>query len=204
MRVRARIASTVVALAMAASLAFLILPAALLVVASGRPGGAFGGGGPLGWNNYVLLLQSGYGRFVMNSLWVCIGATVVGTVVSLYAAYALSRMNFPGRKSIFLVILSGQFFPWIVLVTPIFVLFARSALTNNLVALGAAYASVMVPFSVYLLLGYLATVPKSLDEAALIEGAGTHTIIWKIVVPLAWPGLVATATYGFLQCWSWP
>ena len=128
--------------------------------------------------------------------------TVVGTVISLYAAYAISRLNFPGRRSVIAVILSGQFFPWIVLVTPLFILFARAALSNSLVALGGAYAAVMVPFSVYLLLGYLATVPRSLDEAALMDGASRNDIIWRIIVPVTWPGLVATATYGFLQCWS--
>jgi len=60
----------------------------------------------------------------------------------------------------------------------------------------------MVPFSVYLLLGYLATVPRSLDEAAIMDGASRNDIVWRIIVPVTWPGLVATATYGFLQCWS--
>lgn len=195
-------ASTLIAAGLAAVLAFLLLPAILLLLASMSSSGSMGGAGALTLDNYIRLFEQGFGRFMLNSLMVCIGATVVGTAISLYAAYAISRLNFPGRRSVIAVILSGQFFPWIVLVTPLFILFARAALSNSLVALAAAYAAVMVPFSVYLLLGYLATVPRSLDEAALMDGASRNDIIWRIIVPVTWPGLVATATYGFLQCWS--
>ncbi len=195
-------ASVLVAMALAAVLAFLLLPAMLLLVASLGTGGALGASGAFTLGNYLRLFESGFSRFMLNSLLVCTGATLAGTVISLYAAYAISRLNFPGRRSVVAVILSGQFFPWIVLVTPLFILFARAALSNNLVALGAAYAAVMVPFSVYLLLGYLATVPRSLDEAAIMDGASRNDIVWRIIVPVTWPGLVATATYGFLQCWS--
>lgn len=195
-------ASVLVAAALAAVLAFLLLPAMLLLVASLGTGGAMGASGAFTMGNYLRLLESGFSRFMLNSILVCTGATIVGTVISLYAAYAISRLNFPGRRSMVAVILSGQFFPWIVLVTPLFLLFARAALSNSLVALGAAYAAVMVPFSVYLLLGYLATVPRSLDEAAIMDGASRNDIVWRIIVPVTWPGLVATATYGFLQCWS--
>lgn len=194
--------SALVATALAAVLAFLLLPAMLLLVASLSSGGALGGTIGFTPRNYLRLFESGFSRFMLNSLLVCTGATVVGTVISLYAAYAISRLNFPGRRSVVAVILSGQFFPWIVLVTPLFLLFARAALSNSLVALGAAYAAVMVPFSVYLLLGYLATVPRSLDEAAFMDGASRNDVVWRIIVPVTWPGLVATATYGFLQCWS--
>lgn len=195
-------ASVLIATAVAVVLAFLLLPAMLLLVASLSASGALGGSGAFTLDNYLRLFESGFSRYMLNSLMVCIGATVAGTVISLYAAYAISRLNFPGRRSVITIILSGQFFPWIVLVTPIFILFARAALSNNLVALGAAYAAVMVPFSVYLLLGYLATVPRSLDEAAIMDGASRNDIVWRIIVPVTWPGLVATATYGFLQCWS--
>ena len=195
-------ASVLVAVALAAVLAFLLLPAMLLLVASLSASGALGGTGAFTLGNYLRLFESGFSRFMLNSLLVCTGATIIGTVISLYAAYAISRLNFPGRRSVVAVILSGQFFPWIVLVTPLFLLFARAALSNSLVALAAAYAAVMVPFSVYLLLGYLATVPRSLDEAAIMDGASRNDIVWRIIVPVTWPGLVATATYGFLQCWS--
>ena len=99
-------------------------------------------------------------------------------------------------------VLLGQVFPWIVLVNPLFVVFARSGLTNSYAGMIFCYTAFTIPFSVYMLTGYLATVPKNLDEAALIDGATRLQIIWRIVFPIMLPGIVATATYAFLLCWT--
>jgi ABC-type glycerol-3-phosphate transport system permease component len=99
-------------------------------------------------------------------------------------------------------VLFGQTFPWIVLVTPVFILFARMGLLNNWLSMIFIYVAVSLPFSIYLLVGYLRAVPKSLDEAALLDGATRLQIVWKIIFPIMLPGIVATATYAFLLCWS--
>ena len=96
----------------------------------------------------------------------------------------------------------GQTFPWIILVTPLFILFARLGLLNNYLGMIFVYVSVSIPFSIYLLVGYLEAVPRSLDEAAILDGCSQFQVIWRIVFPLMLPGVVATATYGFLLCWS--
>jgi len=99
-------------------------------------------------------------------------------------------------------ILFGQVFPWIVLINPLFVAFATMHLINSYVGMILTYTAFTIPFSVYMLVGYLVTVPKSLDEAAIIDGASRWQVIWYIICPVMLPGFVATATYAFLLCWT--
>lgn len=152
--------------------------------------------------NYTTLLSSGFARNIFNSLYLCIVSVLVSTVVSVHAAYVFSRKSFRAKRTLFASILFGQTFPWIILVTPIFILFARLGLLNNPLSMIFVYVAVSIPFSTYLLVGYLRAVPKSLDEAAIIDGASHLQIIWRIVFPVMLPGIVATATYAFLLCWS--
>ena len=86
--------------------------------------------------------------------------------------------------------------------TPLFILFARLGLLNNYLGMIFVYVSVSIPFSIYLLVGYLEAVPRSLDEAAILDGCSQFQVIWRIVFPIMLPGVVATATYAFLLCWS--
>ena len=86
--------------------------------------------------------------------------------------------------------------------TPLFILFARLGLLNNYVGMIFVYVSVSIPFSIYVLDGYLEAVPRSLDEAAILDGCSQYQVIWRIVFPIMLPGVVATATYAFLLCWS--
>ncbi len=154
------------------------------------------------FQNYVGLLSQGFGRNIFNSLFLCLTAVAVSTVISVHAAYAFSRKRFRGKRLLFSSVLFGQTFPWTILVTPIFILFARLGLLNNPLSMIFIYVAVSIPFSIYLLVGYLQAVPVSLDEAAVIDGAGNFHIIWRIIFPVMLPGIVATATYAFLLCWS--
>jgi ABC-type glycerol-3-phosphate transport system permease component len=118
------------------------------------------------------------------------------------AAYAFSRFDFRFKRALFTGILFGQVFPWIVLINPLFVAFAALHLINSYIGMILTYTAFTVPFSVYMLVGYLVTVPKSLDEAAIIDGASRWQVIWYIICPVILPGFVATATYAFLLCWT--
>ena len=158
--------------------------------------------GGLTLKNYGKILSDGYFTYVINSLYICTAATVLACTISLFAAYGLSRFRFPGRGFVFGAIMGGQFFPWIILVNPIFIFFARAGLINSHLGLILCYTAFVTPFTVYLLAGYLTTVPKSLDEAAIVDGANRLQVIWFVVLPIMWPGLVAAATFGFLQSWS--
>ena len=120
----------------------------------------------------------------------------------MIAAYVFSRTRFRWKRTIFGAVMLGQTFPWIVLVTPVFILFARLGLLNSYAGMVFCYVAITIPFSIYLLVGYLESVPRSLDETAIIDGCPRFQVIWRIVFPIMLPGVVATATYSFLLCWS--
>lgn len=200
-----RFGTELVILAMALTmLVFFVYPTIWILFASFKTQETIFGGrsGHFTLQNYVALFQSGYTRALMNSFVVCIASVATSVFVSVLAAYAFSRMAFVGRGVLFRTVLLGQTFPWIVLVTPLFAWFARIGLLDSRFGLAAAYVAVTIPFSIYMLVGYLQGVPRSLDEAALIDGASYWQILWKVIFPVILPGVVATATYSFLVCWG--
>ena len=152
--------------------------------------------------NYLDLFATGFGRFIFNSLYLCISAVVLATFVSVLAAYVFSRMRWRWKRYVFGSVLLGQCFPWIILVTPLFILFAQLGLLNSHLSMLFVYTAISIPFSIYLLVGYLESVPRELDEAAIIDGCSRFGVIWRIVFPIMLPGVVATATYAFLLCWT--
>ena len=131
-----------------------------------------------------------------------IAAVKCARFCTLFAAFCLSRFRFRGRGFLFGAILGGQFFPWIILVNPIFIIFARRGLISSHLGLILCYTAFITPFTIYLLVGYLTTIPKSLDEVAVVDGANRLQVVGYVILPIMWPGLVAVATYGFLQRWS--
>ena len=152
--------------------------------------------------NYRRLFASGFGVHIGNSLLISLTAVLISTFVSVIAAYVFSRRRFRWKSAIFGGVMLGQTFPWIILVTPVFILFARLGLLNTYLGIIVCYVAVTIPFSVYLLVGYLESVPRSLDEMAIIDGCPPFQVIWRIVFPIMLPGVVATATYAFILCWS--
>jgi ABC-type glycerol-3-phosphate transport system permease component len=154
------------------------------------------------FDNYIELMESGFGVFIFNSLLICLIAVLISTFVSVIAAYVFSRKRFRGKRIVFGSVMLGQTFPWIILVTPMFILFAQLGLLNTYGGMIFCYVAVTIPFSVYLLTGYLESVPRSLDEAAIIDGCPQFQVIWRIIFPIILPGIVATATYSFLLMWS--
>ncbi|MCP4385339.1 MAG: carbohydrate ABC transporter permease [Hyphomicrobiales bacterium] len=152
--------------------------------------------------HYETIFAAGFGRFIFNSLFICIIAVIISTFVSVIASYVFSRKRFRGKKVVFGSVILGQMFPWIILVTPLFILFARLGLLNSYIGMIMAYVAISLPFSVYLLVGYLETVPRELDEAAVMDGCSQFQIIWTIIFPVMLPGIVATATYAFLLMWT--
>jgi ABC-type glycerol-3-phosphate transport system permease component len=197
------LAMVLVLAATAVMLCLMVAPALYIVYGSFKAGGGMlGETSGFTLANYRRIFAAGFGLFTLNSLVICLAATLVSTAVSVCAAYVFSRFRFRGRRVLFAAVLLGQMFPWIVLVNPLFVAFARWNLTNSYAGMVFCYTAFTIPFSVYMLTGYLATVPKSLDEAARIDGATRFQIVWRIVFPIMLPGIVATATYAFLLCWT--
>jgi ABC-type glycerol-3-phosphate transport system permease component len=180
----------------------LVYPMVYICVGSFQPGGGLFGATTFTWDNYIKLFQTGFARLLINSAVICIIATAIATAASISAAYVFSRFRFRGKNLVFGSILFGQMFPWIVLVNPLFIILTRASLTNTYAGIIFCYTAISIPFSVYMLTGYLATVPKELDEAALIDGASRFQIVWKIIVPVMMPGIVSTMTYAFMLCWT--
>ena len=182
----------------------LVYPTAWIFVASFRtPETMFAPGRHVyTLDNYRALLASEFSRSIANSLFLCVASVLVSTGVSVIAAYVFSRMRFRMKRALFGSVMLGQTFPWIILVTPVFVLFARLGLLNSASGMIFVYVAVSIPFSIYLLVGYLESVPRTLDEAAIIDGCSRLQVVVKIVFPIMMPGVVATATYAFMLCWS--
>jgi ABC-type glycerol-3-phosphate transport system permease component len=150
----------------------------------------------------ALLATTTFPTYIRNSLFVCLASTLLAVIISLLAAYSFSRRQFRWRGLLLILVVFSQLFPYVILITPIYVLFFHLKLVNNYLGLIIAYIATTVPFSVYMLLGYLDSVPRELDEAAIIDGCSTLRVIWAVVLPVAWPGVAATAIYSFAQAWN--
>jgi arabinogalactan oligomer / maltooligosaccharide transport system permease protein len=141
-------------------------------------------------------------RHTMNSLVVALATTVVGLALSCTAAYALSRFRFRGQRTSLTTFLVVQMFPATLLTLPLYVLLDRLGLLNSLTGLVLVYATTAIPFCTWTLKGYFDTLPRDLEEAARIDGASAWQIFWKVMLPLARPGLAVTALFAFMTAWN--
>ncbi|MCK0116804.1 carbohydrate ABC transporter permease [Isoptericola sp. S6320L] len=144
----------------------------------------------------------GLGRFVLNSLVVAISTVALSVVVSILGAYAAARLRFWGRGAVSGLILAVYLFPGIVLSVPLFVLLARAGLTGSLLGLFLVYVAATVPVSIYMMRNYFEALPESVEEAAIIDGASLPRMLRSVVLPIALPGVVATAVYVFMIAWN--
>ena len=129
-------------------------------------------------DNYRALLASEFSRSIANSLFLCVASVLVSTGVSVIAAYVFKNA-LPMKRALFGSVMLGQTFPWIILVTPVSVLFAKLGLLNSASGMIFVYVAVSIPFSIYLLVGYLESVPRTLDEAAIIDGCSRLQVVVK-------------------------
>jgi multiple sugar transport system permease protein len=148
-----------------------------------------------------LFVNYGFGRFFFNSIAVAIGSTLIAVPLAFFAAYAFNRFRFGGRSLQF-GILGLQMLPPIVLSIPIYILMSTLNLLNTRVALIVAYLSFNLPFIIWMLLGFLEGIPLELEEAATIDGATRLQIVFRIVFPLATPGVMASGIFSFILCWN--
>jgi arabinogalactan oligomer/maltooligosaccharide transport system permease protein len=151
--------------------------------------------------NYVLT-ETNFPLWMLNSVIVAGITMAVGVFMSASTGYALSRFNFPGRRQLMLVFLVTQMFPVAILIVPIYVIMANLGLIDTLASLVFAYLTVAVPFCAWMLRGYFDTISTSLDEAASMDGCGPFATFWRIILPLARPGLAVTAFFTFLTAWG--
>src|SRR5216683_2254542 len=143
-----------------------------------------------------------FSRFFLNSLWVCSVTMVLTTMVSVLAGYAIARFRFAGRDALLLIFLATQMFPSVLLIAPLLTQWRALGLIDTYQALIYSNFSFTVPFTVWMMVGYFSSIPRDLEESAMIDGCNHFGALCRIVLPLAAPGIAATAIFAFVVSWS--
>lgn len=152
-------------------------------------------------NYRFMLLHTTYPVYYLNTLKVSIITTVFALVISVFAGYSLSRFRFRGRGFLGVLIIAVQMFPYVLLVIPMFIVMRSLGLIDTHLSLIIAYSTFALPFSTWMLKGYFDTISVSLEEAAIIDGCRRSQILFRIILPLSAPGLVAVAMFTFILGW---
>lgn len=153
--------------------------------------------------NYTNIFQSeDMLRPFFNSLVVAVGATVITMILSLLAAYGFSRYYFKGREFILSFLVNLRTFPALLLAIALYVMAVKTGLYNTYVPLIMANTMMNLPFAIWNVKTVMDGIPRDLEESALVDGLSRTSVIWKIIVPVATPGLAATAIYVFILTWN--
>ncbi|MEU6800791.1 carbohydrate ABC transporter permease [Streptomyces neyagawaensis] len=139
---------------------------------------------------------------VGRSLVVSLTVVVIGIVVGMLAALAISRFAFRGRKVVIVGILAVQMVPLVAMIIPVFLLLNDLGQYDRLTGLIITYLTFILPFTVWTLRGFIVNIPRELEEAAMVDGCSRTTAFLRVVFPLLAPGMVATSVYGFIQAWN--
>jgi multiple sugar transport system permease protein len=149
-----------------------------------------------------LLQASDFPIYLFNSMVVALFSTAFTVLLALPAAYAFFRMEFPGRNALYKTILLAYAFPGVVVLIPLYGLFAKVGLIDSPVALVIVNVAFALPFSIWMMRSFLATVPREIEEAAVVDGAPTTTILVRILMPLIAPGIASVAIFAFISSWT--
>jgi len=157
----------------------------------------------LRWSNYTeLFTKYTFGPALINSI-IISSVVAVGTIViSLYCAYAVSRMQFIGKTLMPQLFLMAYLIPRTILFIPIYLMLARIGLLNSIWGLMLVYPTITIPYATWVLISYFQGTPREMEEAAEVDGATRRQIIWMIIFPIAKPSLVSTLIFSFTLCWS--
>ena len=141
-------------------------------------------------------------RFFINSYVVALSVTALTLLVAILAAYAFSRFEFRFKRPINMIIVSVQAVPPITLLIPYFGLVVTLGLYNTYPGLILTYMVFTLPYAIIMMTGYFNTLPRELDEAVRVDGAGSMTALWRVLVPIATPGIVSVGIYTFMIAWN--
>ncbi len=146
--------------------------------------------------------------YFVNSLIVAGAATLCSVTIAVFAAYAVSRYSFRGKRVFTVTVLSTQMFPGILFLLPLFLIYVNIGNATGIALFGSrgglilTYLTFSLPFSIWMLIGYFDSVPRDLDEAAKVDGCGPLGALFRVIVPAAIPGIVAVAVYAFMTAWG--
>ena len=142
------------------------------------------------------------GTAVLNSLVVAGATTLLCVPLGALCAYALARVPFRGRTFVLTSVLAISMFPQISIVSPLYLILRALRLIDTYTGLVLPYLTFALPLTIWLLVGFFRQLPRELEEAASMDGAGRLRTLWTVVLPLSWPGLATTAILTFLYCWN--
>ncbi|AXE37596.1 carbohydrate ABC transporter permease [Acidipropionibacterium virtanenii] len=146
--------------------------------------------------------------YFVNSLIVCSIATLCSVIIAIFASFAISRWRFKGRSIFSTTVLSTQMFPGVLFLLPLYIIFVNIDTSTGITLIGTklgliiTYLTFSLPFSIWMLAGYLDGIPRELDEASMVDGCTPWGALWRVVLPAARPGVVAVAIYSFMTAWG--
>jgi ABC-type glycerol-3-phosphate transport system permease component len=158
---------------------------------------------PFTWENYTgLWLGTRFPLWLRNSVVTAVLVTVITAVIASLSGYAVARLRFPGREFVASLILVLYLIPPALLFIPLYRVLAELGATNTIASLVLSYPTFTVPFCTWLLIGFFKSLPKELEESALVDGASRTTALTRVLLPLAAPGIVASAIFAFTLSWN--
>ncbi|WP_375165051.1 sugar ABC transporter permease [Streptomyces sp.] len=153
--------------------------------------------------NYTNLLNdTPFLSWFWNSLLVAVLTTLVGVFISATTGYAVSRFRFPGKRGLMWTLLITQMFPVAVLIVPIYNIMGSLGLLNRSAGLVITYLTIAVPFCAWMMKGFFDTIPREIDESGYVDGLTPFGTFWRLILPLAKPGIAVTAFYSFITAWG--
>ncbi len=153
--------------------------------------------------NYVsLFAKADFATYVVNSLLVATAAATVATLISLLSAYVLARFEFRSRSAVLMAFLVTQMIPAFIALGPLYLLMVQLKLVDNRFGLILVYIAVCIPFCTIMLRGFFANIPDALEEAAMIDGCSRLGALFRVIVPVMKPGIVAAFIFNFVNCWN--
>ncbi|MGD0627671.1 MAG: carbohydrate ABC transporter permease [Thermodesulfobacteriota bacterium] len=153
-------------------------------------------------NVYVLFKETLFTQWMINTFFVAILATLISLAASLMAAYAIQRLRFRTSGTIGISIFFSYLVPPTILFIPLATIIFELKIWDSLWSLVLVYPTFLIPFCTWLLMGYFKSIPKEMEECAMIDGASRFRVFWQIVVPLALPGILSSAIFAFTLSWN--
>lgn len=204
------IRDVVIVLASAIILAVLVFPFAWMVLSSLRPTSQlflplsletlFGN---LSFTSYQTLFESSnFARYILNSALIASATTLLSVMLATFAGYAFSRYTFPAKTLMIIGVVGTQLFPFVILITPVYAVFQNLGLLNTYFGVVVAYIALTLPFSIVLLMGYMSTISHTFDDAARVDGCSTLGVIFRVIIPIAWPGIIVVGVNCFINIWE--
>ncbi|MGW3558472.1 sugar ABC transporter permease [Streptomyces sp. NPDC000963] len=155
------------------------------------------------FENYTNLLNdTPFLTWFGNSLLIAGLTTLVGVFISATTGYAVSRFRFPGKRGLMWTLLITQMFPVAVLIVPIYNIMSSMGLLNRPAGLVITYLTIAVPFCAWMMKGFFDTIPREIDESGYVDGLTPFGTFWRLILPLAKPGIAVTAFYSFITAWG--